>query len=108
MDPNILKGHLDLILLAILEPVPLYGSEITREANARTDGYFEMKEGTLYPALHRLEKAGLLVGEFKYLPRGGSPVKFYRLTERGAKALAAKRDEFSKFTGAVRSLLGEG
>ena len=102
---NLLKGNLDLILLATLEPEPRYGGEITKDVLERTGGYFEFKEGTLYPALHRLEKAGFIRGEFRYLPRGGSPVKYYELTDTGRKELAARRREYAKFSGAMRTIL---
>ena len=65
MDPNLLKGHLDLILLAALEHEPKYGGQILTEVHDRTDGAFQFKEGSLYPALHRLEKAGWIEGEFQ-------------------------------------------
>ena len=48
-DPKLLKGNLELILLSILEKVEMYGLEIVKEANSRTDGYFQFKEGSLYP-----------------------------------------------------------
>lgn len=57
-DANLLKGNLDLILLEILEPNPMYGLEIINEAQSRTEGYFDFKEGSLYPALHRLSNKG--------------------------------------------------
>jgi PadR family transcriptional regulator, regulatory protein PadR len=107
VDANLLKGNLDLILLAVLEPTEMYGLEITKEVLERTDGYFALKEGTIYPALHRLEKAGFITGNFQYLPRGGSPVKFYTLTDTGSKELEARRKTFQRFTRAVQSLLGE-
>jgi len=106
VDPNLLRGHLDLILLLILEEGPKYGLEIVKEAQGRTDGYFHFKEGSLYPALHRLTKAGLLEAEFKYPPRGGAAVRYYRLTDKGREALAHKRREFERFTEAVKSLRG--
>ena len=106
MDANLLKGNLDLILLATLETEAKYGLEITKEVQDRTDGYFQFKEGTLYPALHRLEKQGFIRGEFQYLPRGGSPVKFYKLTDTGQKELTARRKTFNAFTKAVQNILG--
>jgi PadR family transcriptional regulator, regulatory protein PadR len=107
MNPNLLKGNLDIILLAIIEPAPIYGGEITREASHRTNGYFDFKEGTLYPALHRLEKSGFIRGSFQYLPRGGSPVKFYELTENGKTELTEKRNELLEFNQALNTLLGK-
>ncbi len=105
MNPNLLKGNLELILLAIIEPEPIYGGEITRETSARTNGYFDFKEGTLYPALHRLEKAGWIKGTFRYLPRGGSPVKFYELSQSGQFELQARRKEHQAFHRAMDALL---
>lgn len=104
---NLLRGNLELILLAILENGEMYGLEIAKEAQNRTGGYFEFKEGSLYPALHRLTEGKLLEAEFKYPPRGGAPVRYYRLTEQGRKVLAARREEFERFTGAMRSIWGE-
>ncbi|GHF40808.1 DNA-binding PadR family transcriptional regulator [Deinococcus metalli] len=98
MDPNLLKGHLDLILLAIVDGDPKYGLEISKEAQLRTDGYFDLKVGSLYPALHRLEQAGWLSGEFRPAPRGGAPVKYYQLTDAGRGALRDKQEQFSVFS----------
>jgi PadR family transcriptional regulator, regulatory protein PadR len=102
---NLLKGNLELVLLSIIEPEPIYGGEITREVNERTNGYFDFKEGTLYPALHRLEKAGFVKGNFQYLPRGGSPVKFYELTPSGKRELDTRRAEYQRFDHAMRTIL---
>lgn len=106
MDANLLKGHLDLILLSIIEGQPKYGLEISKEAQVRTGGDFDLKVGSLYPALHRLEQAGWVVGEFEPSPRGGAPVKYYRLTEGGQSALNDKRQQFSTFSQHVKSLWG--
>lgn len=104
MDANLLKGHLDLILLSILEDAPKYGLEIIKDAQDRTDGYFEFKVGSLYPALHRLEQAKWVSGEFQPSPRGGAPVKYYQLTPAGQRELQRKRDQFQEFTTKVQSL----
>ena len=104
MEPNLLKGHLDLILLSVVEGEAKYGLEIIKEAQVRTDGYFDLKVGSLYPALHRLEEAGWLSGEFHPSPRGGAPVKYYRLTDEGLRAMADKREQFQTFAQHVQSL----
>jgi len=104
VDPNLLKGNLDLILLSILEGGQMYGLEITKEANARTGGYFELNAGSLYPALHRLEQGGLVVGETRPPPRGGPSVRFYRLTPAGRDALSRKRQAYASFDHALRAL----
>jgi DNA-binding PadR family transcriptional regulator len=106
MDANLLKGNLDLILLTILEAGEMYGLEIIEEANARTDGYFAFKEGSVYPALHRLTQAGFLEATFKPSPRGNMPSRYYTLTKKGLAALQQKQREFDRFTEAVKGLRG--
>jgi len=106
VDANLLKGTLDLILLSILERGEKYGGQIIGEVQLETGGYFSFKEGTLYPALHRLEKQKLVTAEFRQLPRGGSPVRFYQLTDAGGTALEQKRSELARFNAAVRTLVG--
>jgi len=106
MNPDLLRGNLDLILLSILETRPLYGFAIIQEARERTDGYFDFREGSLYPALHRLEGDGLLRAEPGEVGRNGKPRKYYALTDRGREVLHAKREEFRAFTGAVTRLAG--
>lgn len=103
-DPNLLRGHLDLILLSIIRGEPKYGLEISKEAQARTDGYFDLRVGSLYPALHRLEKAGFVRGEFQNAPRGGAPVKVYSLTESGERELAARKRDFETFSAQIGRL----
>jgi len=97
-DANLLRGHLDLILLSIIQGEPKYGLEISKQAQSRTDGYFDLRVGSLYPALHRLEKAGFVRSEFQTAPRSGSPVKVYTLTESGGKELEVRRREFETFS----------
>lgn len=108
MDAQQLKGHLDLLLLATLEQGPRYGGQIIADVQAATDGEFALREGTLYPALHRLEKQGFLQGAFQVLPRGGSPVKVYQLTPAGQQELRLQREKYERFTRAVRGIIGGG
>jgi PadR family transcriptional regulator, regulatory protein PadR len=105
-DPNLLKGNLDLILLEILEPAPMYGLEIINEAQSRTGGYFDFKEGSLYPALHRLEQQGLLTAEFLESTTGGPRRKYYRLSDKGNQALKHKREQWKQFNQAIEALRG--
>ncbi|WP_148234980.1 PadR family transcriptional regulator [Deinococcus maricopensis] len=105
-DANLLKGHLDLLLLATLERDPKYGGQIIADIQAQTNGHFTLREGSLYPALHRLEKHGWIAGTFQTLPRGGSPVKVYHLTPTGQHALRDKREQYERFSAAVRGILG--
>ncbi|MBB5233617.1 PadR family transcriptional regulator [Deinococcus budaensis] len=108
MNPDLLRGNLDLILLSLLETRPLYGFAIIQQARERTEGYFDFKEGSLYPALHRLEQAGLLRAEPGEVGRNGKPRKYYALTDRGRETLREKREEFRAFSGAVTRLAGGG
>lgn len=107
MNSNLLRGNLELILLLILDEGAKYGLEIAKEAHRRTDGYFRFKEGSLYPALHRLTAAGLLEAEFREAPRAGGAVRYYSITKQGREALRVKSAEFERFAGAVRSLGSE-
>lgn len=104
MDANLLKGNLDLILLTILAAGEMYGLEIIEAANDRTDGYFAFKEGSVYPALHRLTQAGYLEATFKPSPRGNMPSRYYTLTKKGHTALETKQREFDRFANAVQGL----
>ena len=107
MDGNIIRGHLDLILLATLEGGALYGVRVIQEVEARTSGHFRFKEGTLYPALHRLEKAGLIEAELQPSDIGGPPRKYYRLTERGRADLTRRQREWQDFRRAMQPFGGE-
>ena len=104
MDSNLLKGHLDLILLAILEGGEMYGLEISKQAQVDTGGYFDLRVGSLYPALHRLEQSGAVNGEFRPAPRGGAPVKYYWLTDEGRGLLKRKREDFQIFSAHLQAL----
>jgi PadR family transcriptional regulator, regulatory protein PadR len=106
-DANLLKGNLDLILLEILESQPMYGLEIIVEAQTRTNGYFDFKEGSLYPALHRLEAQGWLSADFQDSDSGGPRRKYYCLTDKGSHALERKRMEWQRFGRAIESLRGK-
>ena len=103
-DKNLLRGNLELILLTILEDGPKYGLEIISEASLRSEGYLEFKEGSLYPALHRLEKARLIKAEFKPSDTGGPRRRYYGLTKVGEKKLAEKRRDFDTFNSRIRAL----
>lgn len=106
MNPDLLRGNLELIVLTILERQPLYGFAIIQEAKDRTEGYFDFKEGSLYPALHRMEQEGLLAAQYGEDGRNGKPRKYYAVTDKGHETLRAKRQEFSAFTQAVTRLAG--
>lgn len=99
------SGTLDLALLAALQDQPRYGLEILKTINERTGGAFDLREGSLYPALQRLQKAGWIGSEWQPSDKGGAPRKMYKLTESGLKALASKRQEWQTLRGALDALL---
>jgi PadR family transcriptional regulator, regulatory protein PadR len=104
MNRERLKGHLDLLLLTVLAAGPAHGYAIITSLRARSDGTFDLPEGTVYPALHRLEAAGLLSSS--WATADGRKRRVYALTGSGEAALAAERTEWRKFTGGVQAVLG--
>src|SRR5574340_1131915 len=83
------RGSIQLCLLALLGKDEKYGFQILHELRDRSNGFFDLKEGTLYPALRRLEERGFVASHWKDPGpgEGGMPRKYYRLTDRGRKAL---------------------
>jgi PadR family transcriptional regulator, regulatory protein PadR len=96
---EILKGHLELLLLATIAAEPAHGYRILEALRERSEGAFDLAEGTLYPALYRLERAGLLESEWS--TAAGRRRRTYRLTRRGKAALASERREWDRFAHAV-------
>src|SRR4029453_5146987 len=86
MNAETLKGHLDLLLLAAVQARPTHGYAIAETLRARSDGSFDLPEGTLYPALHRLERGGLLSSRWSEV--NGRRRRVYQLTRAGHRALA--------------------
>ncbi len=80
------KGSIQLCLLALLAKDEKYGFQILHELRERSNGFFDLKEGTLYPALRRLEERGFVQSHWTER-EGGVPRKYYRLTSRGRTAL---------------------
>jgi len=99
-----LKGHLDLLLLAVLEDRPAHGYEIIDTLRRRSGGTFDLPEGTVYPALHRLEENGLLSS--RWSESGARRRRVYHLTPRGQRVLARRHAEWSRFAQAVNSTVG--
>ncbi|MFQ5424332.1 MAG: PadR family transcriptional regulator [Phycisphaerae bacterium] len=104
VNPDLVRGTLNTLLLETLADEPRYGYEICKIVEQKTGGYFRMREGSLYPALHRMEKAGLLRATWRDAPEGRRR-KYYQLTARGRKELAARRKEWRDFSTAVNAIL---
>ena len=83
----------------------MYGYQICRKVGTRSGGYVDLREGSLYPALHRLERAGCLEGCWEPGPAGRHR-RYYRITEAGGAALERRRSEWRRFAAASDDLLG--
>jgi transcriptional regulator len=103
MNRETLKGHLDLLLLAVVGAGAAHGYHIARRLAEASGGALELPEGTLYPALHRLESKKLL--ESSWAEVGGRRRRVYNLTPAGKEALAQERTEWGSFAQAVKSVL---
>jgi PadR family transcriptional regulator PadR len=99
-----MKGSIDSLLLCLIGQQPMYGYQIIKELERRSQGYFKFKEGTLYPALHRLEKAGLLGGRWQILPNGRQR-RYYHLTEKGLRNLVTKTSQWLDFLAAMNLII---
>lgn len=103
MRAETLKGHLDGLLLASLEGGPRHGYAIMEALRAGSGGRFDLPTGTVYPALRRLERAGLIEGTWSQ--EGGRKRRVYELTPAGRRGLAAERGTWREFAAAVTALL---
>ncbi len=101
---ELLKGNTETLLLALLVEESMYGYQIVKEIDERSSGYFRFKEGTLYPALHRLEKSGLVLGAWASSTTGQQR-RYYSITSAGTRALSAKRREWQSFANAVNLVM---
>jgi len=104
MSAEQLKGHLDALMLAVLEDGPAHGYAIIESLRSRSGGVFRLPEGTIYPALHRLERGGSVASRRETI--GGRERRVYRLTARGRAALRERRSNWEQFSGAVTRILG--
>jgi len=103
MQPEVLKGHVDLLLLAVLAEKQAHGYRIVEMLRDRSDGVFELAEGTVYPALYRLERRGLVASGW-HAPEGRRR-RVYRLTRAGRRELARRRKAWERYEDAVRAVL---
>lgn len=103
MRPEVLKGHLDALLLAVLEDGPQHGYAVIEALRAGSGGTFDLPTGTIYPALHRLERAGLVRSTWD-APTGRRR-RTYLLTPAGTQALGEQRAVWEQFSTAVTALL---
>jgi PadR family transcriptional regulator, regulatory protein PadR len=103
MEKERLKGNLDL-LLSVLAAGPAHGYAVITALRKRSEGAFDLGEGTVYPALHRLEAAGLLASDWAEAP--GLKRRVYALTGKGAAALADEQVRWRRFAAGVQAVAG--
>jgi PadR family transcriptional regulator PadR len=103
MRPELLKGHLDALLLAVLKPGPQHGYAVIEVLRSGSEGALDLPTGTVYPALHRLERAGLIASEWQTVD--GRRRRAYHLTPAGHVALGEQRAVWDQFSTAVTALL---
>ena len=100
---ELLKGSTDTLILSLLAEGRMYGYQLVQEMDRRSSGYFRLKEGTLYPALHRLERDELVVGRWEESSAGQSR-RYYYVTPAGRDRLESMLREWDLFTRAVNRI----
>ena len=103
-DPNYVNGTVELMLLAVIDEGPSYGYEITQSVLSRSGGRFDLKEGSLYPALHRLERQGFIASEWG-TSDNNRRARYYELTTAGRARLAEERQAWKRMSRAVELIL---
>jgi DNA-binding PadR family transcriptional regulator len=103
MKGQALKGHLDLLLLAVLADEPMHGYAVIEALRARSDAVFDLPEGTVYPALHRLDEAGLVNSTWTEVL--GRKCRVYTLTRKGARALGDRARAWDEFAAAMHAVV---
>jgi DNA-binding PadR family transcriptional regulator len=104
MAQDRVKGHLDALLLAVLEAGPLHGYAVIEALQARSAGALSLPTGTVYPALRRLEEAGWIAGRWSTV--SGRKRRTYQLTAAGERELQHERGEWLRFSGTIGTVLG--
>lgn len=106
MRADRVRGHLDGLLMAVLEQGPLHGYAIITAVQQRSGGVLDLRTGTIYPALNKLERLGLLTSSWESV--GERRRRCYQLTDAGRRSLAEERTAWQEFTTAIGSVLTPG
>lgn len=101
---QIRKGSTELLILVLLSNEQMYGYQISQELAQRSAGYFDIKEGLLYPTLHRMQKEGLVTSSWRQAGEKRRR-KYYEITAVGRETLASQQKEWEQFMGQLQSLL---
>lgn len=107
LSKELARGTVMPIVLSLLAERPMYGYEIVKTVNTRSNGVLEFKEGTLYPLLHKMQGQRLLKAKWQDGPAsgGGKARKYYALTPKGSRLLDQSREQWESMSGAVDALL---
>jgi PadR family transcriptional regulator PadR len=104
-DREFLTGTVTVLIFHLLSEREMYGYEILQEAERRSARAFALKEGTLYPALHAMQRNGLLAATWRESAEGRAR-KYYRLTAKGRRTARSKTDQWTSLAGAMNAILG--
>jgi PadR family transcriptional regulator PadR len=108
IEGDALRGHLEKLILAVLERGVAHGLEIIRRLETAGSGALVLKEGTLYPALYRMEDSGVVKAEWEDSPerKRGPRRRVYRLSSKGKRKLEQSRLQFQEFVTVIGGILG--
>lgn len=107
INKELMKGSTSMLLLSVLEKKEMYGYQIIKELELRSEDVFSMNEGTLYPILHTMEKDGLLDSYWENTTSSRKR-KYYRITDKGKKALQEQKNEWKTYAFAVGKVIEAG
>jgi transcriptional regulator len=102
---DLLQGTLDMLILRTLLFGPAHGHEIAKHIQRTTDEVLQVEHGSLYPALHRLERKGLLASKWEPAKDRNREIKYYRLTPKGKKQLAAEESKWKQLARAIGQVM---
>ena len=105
LSKELIKGSSAMLVLGVLDGSEMYGYQIIKELERRSENVFSMKEGTLYPILHALESEGYVTAYWEET-ESARKRKYYRITDKGRRELLRQREEFEVYSGAVGKVLG--
>lgn len=106
INKELLKGSTVILILKLINKKPMYGYEMIKEMEEKSNGVFKLKEGTLYPILHTLEAKGLVEAYWDE-SAGNRPRKYYRIMDEGRLSLKEKEEEWTTFRSTVDKILWE-
>ena len=102
---NLLQGTLDMLILRTLLCGPAHGHQIGKHIQRTTNDFLQMQHGSLYPALHRLERRGWVTSKWEMAPDRNREFKYYRLTDKGRKQLVVEESQWKQMAEAVARVM---